>query len=108
MGHQVCWQIRGSKQDHPKRLIQDLKKLQRVLGFLRFVAGIKIETGDLHTPDGTPYHGFKVSIGGITDPAAVLRTYDDIEKILHQNKVPYIEHEEHTPEGKFKSYSITT
>ena len=42
------------------------------------------------------------------DPASVTRTYDDIEAILHQNKVEYKTHEEHRPDGKFKSYTVST
>lgn len=60
------------------------------------------------TPDGTPYHGFKVSIGGIQDPATIKRTYDDIEKIFKSNEVNFKTHEEHTPSGTFKSYTVST
>jgi hypothetical protein len=62
----------------------------------------------LVTPDGTPYKGFKVSIGGIQDPSEVRRTYDDVEAILHKNQVEYKVHEERTPQGTFKSYSVST
>ena len=58
------------------------------------------------TPDGTPYHGFKVSIGGITDPSEVVRTYADIEAILHKNQVPFKTHEESHSDGTFKSYTV--
>lgn len=72
------------------------------------MSGIRIETGNLLTPDGMPYYGFKVTIGGIQDPEAVKRTYDDIEKILHGSNTTYKTHEEHTPQGTFKSYSVWT
>ena len=69
---------------------------------------MKIETGDLVTPDGTPYKGFKVTIGGIQDPSTVRRTYSDVEAILHKNQVPFKTHEEHHNDGTFKSYTIET
>ncbi len=57
-------------------------------------------------PDGTAYRGFKVTIGGITDPATIKRTYDDIEAIFKSNQTKFKIHEEHTPAGTFKSYSV--
>ena len=57
------------------------------------------------TPDGTAYRGFKVTIGGLSNPE---RTYDDIESILNRNKMPYKIHEERTTDGKFKSYMVET
>lgn len=72
------------------------------------MAGIRIYTGELRTPDGTPYKGFKVTIGGITDPETIKRSYEDIEKILKGSRLKYKEHEEKTPDGKFKSYSVST
>jgi len=62
----------------------------------------------LTTPDGTPYKGFKVSLGGSIDPSEIVRTYDDIKRILHNNKVEYRTHEEHKPDGTFKSFTIET
>lgn len=69
------------------------------------MSNVKIETGNLTTPDGTPYKGFKVTIGGSPNPE---RTYDDIEKILGKNNVSYKTHEERNPNGTFKSYSVST
>lgn len=60
------------------------------------------------SPFGTEIVGFKVTIGGITDPATIQRTYEDIEKIFKSNQANFKIHEEKTPEGKFKSYSIST
>ena len=64
--------------------------------------------GRLLSPNGMEFVGVQVSIGGITDPSGIRRTYDDIEKILHQNKVEYKVHEESRPDGRFKSYSVST
>mgnify|MGYP001608740100 FL=1 len=75
---------------------------------MRLITNTRIETGRLTTPSGVDYVGFKVTIGSMLDPASVTRTYDDIEAILHQNKVEYKTHEEHRPDGKFKSYTVST
>ena len=69
---------------------------------------MRVEKGNLVTPSGTPYSGFKVTVGGITDPASVQRTYSDIEAILSQYKTEYKTHEEHKPDGTFKSYTVET
>ena len=69
---------------------------------------MRIETGSLYTPSGEQYNGFKVTIGEITDPSTIQRTYEDIESILGKDNVKYSIHEEHRPDGKFKSYSIST
>lgn len=69
---------------------------------------MRIETGNLYTPSGEQYSGFKITIGGITDPSTVVRTYEDIERILHENQKPFAIHEEHTAAGTFKSYSVST
>ncbi len=69
---------------------------------------MRIETGSLYTPMGEQYNGFKVTIGGITDPSTIVRTYDDIESILGKNKINYKVHEETTSSGTFKSYSVST
>jgi len=69
------------------------------------VAGIKIETGELETPGGEKYRGFKITIGGIQ--GEVERTYEDIEKILKSNEVNFKTHEEST-NGKFQSYTVST
>lgn len=69
---------------------------------------MQVATGNLYTPDGTPYVGFKVTIGGVTDPASIERTYEDIERILHSNQQPYKVFEEKTEYGTFKSYTVET
>ena len=69
---------------------------------------MRVETGDLTTPGGTPYRGFKVSIGGIQDPAQIKRTYDDIEKIIGGNNLPFKTYEEKTSTGTFLSYRVET
>ena len=46
-----------------------------------------------------------MTVGGMSN---TIRTYDDIEAILHRNKVPYKVHEEHKEGGKFKSYTVET
>lgn len=58
------------------------------------------------SPFGTEFVGFKVTIGGVTDPASIQRTYDDIEKILRRE--PYKIHEEKTSNGTFRSYTVET
>ena len=58
------------------------------------------------TPDGTPYRGFKVTIGGIQDPAEIKRSYEDIERILKGNNHPYREYETKTDQGTFKSFVV--
>jgi len=73
---------------------------------LRLLANVKIERGNLTTPLGTPYIGFKVTIGAVTDPRTIARTYEDIEAILKSNKVSYRETLERRPDGKFKSYKV--
>ena len=72
------------------------------------LSGVKIESGRLQTPSGTEFIGFKVTIGGVTDPASVTRTYDDIERILGKNKVDFKTHEEKSPNGTFRSYTVET
>jgi len=68
---------------------------------------VRIEVGELTTPDGTPYKGFKVSIGGgITDPATIERTYEDIDKIFKANPGEYKVKETRTPDGKFQSFTF--
>lgn len=78
------------------------------MALLVFVQNVKVEHGKLTTPDGTPFFGVKISIGEITDPATIKRTYDDIEKIMGRNQVPFKIHEEKTAAGTFRSYSVET
>ena len=75
---------------------------------LKLLSSVKVETGNLTTPDGTPYNGFKVTVGGIQDPGEIQRRYDDIEHILHQNQVAYKINETHDQQGHFRSYSMET
>ena len=74
---------------------------------LSLVKGIRIKTGNLTTPSGEPYRGFVVSVGGITDPASIERTYNDIDKIFKSNPGTYKIKEERV-DGKFHSYSVST
>ena len=67
-----------------------------------------MKQGRLISPSGVEYTGFSITLGGITDPVSIERSYEDIEKILHQNKVEYKIHEEHKPDGTFKSYMVQT
>jgi hypothetical protein len=60
----------------------------------------------LITPDGTPYKGFKVTVGGVQ--GEVKRSYKEIEAIFKSNEVNFKTHEEHTSSGTFKSYSVST
>ena len=47
-----------------------------------------------------------MTIGGVTDPGEIERSYDDIEKILKGNKVAYKIYETKTESGTFKSYTV--
>jgi hypothetical protein len=69
------------------------------------VAGAKVEVGNLTTPGGKEYRGFKVTIGGHSDPE---RTYEDIRKILRKNAGELRAREEKTDGGKFKSFTVET
>lgn len=60
------------------------------------------------SPSGVEFNGVEISLGGITDPASIVRTYDDIERILHQNKTPYKITETKTDAGTFKSYLVSS
>jgi len=62
----------------------------------------------LSTPDGTPYRGFKVSVGGGKTKAEIERTYEDIYKIFKSNPGDYKIHEERDEKGQLKSYTVTT
>lgn len=47
-----------------------------------------------------------MTIGGITDPSTIERSYNDITAILRANRGPYKVTEERTPDGRFKSLII--
>lgn len=76
-----------------------------MIGIIRMLAGVKVEVGELTTPGGIPYKGFKITLGGVSNPD-VKRTYEDIVAILHSQQQPYKEFETKTKEGKFKSFVI--
>lgn len=84
-----------------------MRQLERVLGALRFLAGVKVETGRIKTPNGEEIQGFKITIGGVKNPEDIKRTYEDIEKILGRERGLVIK-EEHNADGSFKSYSVST
>lgn len=67
-----------------------------------------MSTGRLTTPFGTPYIGFKVTIGGVSDPAMTERTYEDIDKIFKSNPGDYHVKEERDANGKFQSFHVST
>jgi hypothetical protein len=52
--------------------------------------------------------GFKITIGGIADPALIERNYEDVERILRANKLDYKIFETKTVAGTFKSYTVET
>ena len=79
-----------------------------ILLALRVVRGIRIETGRIKTPYGSEINGFKVTIGGIQDPAEIKRSYDDIERIFKSNEKTFKVTEEHNPNGTFKTYTAET
>ena len=85
-----------------------MRKLDAILRALRLLASVRIETGNLTTPSGEEYHGFKVTIGKEFDSSNVQRTYDDIEKILGKNNIAYKVEEERRINGTFKSYTVET
>jgi len=49
-----------------------------------------------------------VTIGGVTDPETIKRSYEDIEAIFKSNELKFKTYEEKTPDGKFKSYIVET
>jgi len=69
---------------------------------------VRVQVGGVDSPFGNRVDGFRVTVGGALDPSTVKRTYEDIERILHENKVEYVTHEETRPDGRFKSYSVST
>ena len=75
---------------------------------LKLVAGVRVKTGKVMSPFGTEVVGFKVSIGGITDPAQIKRTYEDIDRIFKSNNKDFKVYEEKSKDGKFKSFTVTT
>jgi hypothetical protein len=75
---------------------------------LQIVAGARIEVGRVKTLDGVEVNGFKVTIGGITDPASIERSYEDIERIFKSNESKFRVEEETTQDGKFKKYVVQT
>ena len=68
---------------------------------------MRVETGNLTTPDGTPYRGFKITVGGFLDPANTERTYEDVLRILRRDAREFRVTEERDS-GKFKSLIIET
>lgn len=52
--------------------------------------------------------GFIITVGGVTDPATIQRTYEDIDKIFKSDPDNFKIHEEKDAMGKFKSYSVST
>jgi len=42
------------------------------------------------------------------DPSTVKQTYEDIDNIIKSNPDKFKVHEEHTVNGKFKSFTVTT
>ena len=62
--------------------------------------------GRLHSPFGTEYVGFKVTIGG--EPKEVERSYADIDAIFKSNPGAYKVSEEKDENGKFKSFIVET
>lgn len=65
-----------------------------------------MERGRLISPFGTEFVGFRVTLGGISNPALLNRTYDDIEKILGLHNQKFKTHEESNPDGTFRSYTV--
>lgn len=74
----------------PKKGLADpLEKLERIIGLLKLVAGIRIETGNLVTPDGIPYRGFKVTIDDGLPPARLEYAREKINEVLGKTQENY-------------------
>jgi hypothetical protein len=69
---------------------------------------VSFKKGKLTTPFGTEFVGFIITVGGVTDPAEIHRTYEDIDKIFKSNPETFKTHEERDEKGRFKSYSVST
>ena len=69
---------------------------------------MRFQKGKLTTPDGADFVGFIITVGGITDPASIQRTYEDIDKIFKSNPESFNTHEVKDENGKFKSYVVET
>lgn len=69
---------------------------------------MSFQKGKLTTPDGTDFVGFIITVGGITDPAMIQQTYEDIDAIFKANPEKFVIHEERDEVGHFKSYSVST
>jgi hypothetical protein len=72
------------------------------------LAGLRIESGNLLTPSGEAYFGIKVTTGPWFQASEAVRTYEDVEKILHSNGSQFKIHEERTEAGLFRSYVVET
>ena len=83
-------------------------QLERLIGLLRLVANVRIETGKLTSPNGEDFTGFIITIGEITNPASIQRSYEDINKIFKANPGNYKVSEHRDSEGHFKSFSVET
>ena len=60
------------------------------------------------TPSGEEFTGISVTIGGVTDPSEVKRTYDDIEAIFKSNEQTFKTHETDDAMGHFRTYTVST
>ena len=49
-----------------------------------------------------------ITIGGVTDPDSVERTYEDIDKIFKSNPEKFKTQEVRDEAGRFKSYIVET
>ena len=86
-----------------------MQRLEGLYRSLKVIAGIRIRTGRLISPLGTEYKGIEVSVGdGYPDPASKEHAEASIKKVLDDRKVEYVIHEERTPSGTFKSFSLST
>jgi hypothetical protein len=69
---------------------------------------VSFQKGKLTSPFGTEFVGFIITIGGVTDPADIHRTYEDIDNIFKSNPEKFKIHETRDENGRFKSYSVST
>ena len=101
----ICW-VSSWRGFFPRSSSSPSAELLRVLRLISLISNTRVETGKVTSPFGTEIVGFKVTIGGVTDPATIERKYDDIEAILKKSKVKFEIHESRYPTGRFKSYSV--
>lgn len=70
------------------------------------IENTQLETGRLTSPFGTEFVGVRITIGEVTDPATIKRTYEDIDEIFKSNPDSFTVKEERDEKGRFKSFVV--